>query len=300
MRTYLKEIIISAGALLLMILAIVAYLKVVKNEQSNLESDIYTLIPPNAEALLAVNRPDIFNRMMLKEPILYQAFASEIPEIFLSIIRSNQRMQSVVFSFHPQGTLCCMQAGRITHALEEEILPGHFKPYAPQKQTFGGIDFFYYPDTENHFFGYYVYKGLWVGSYSRKLLERAAAQQQAGKVLLPEEMRRLTAAFDANSPASIVYPARELGLYGEEEDEEEDEGETPTDIQWVAADLFVNEGNICFYAHLPFFNEETADNISARIALKYPFLDLSFQVADDEDSLFITACSPLYTEENPE
>jgi len=283
MKNYLKEVIISLSAIVIMSLAVVVYFKAVKTEQSNRESDLYALLPPNAEALLAVNRPDVFNRMMLSERSLYQVFASEIPDIFLALIRSHPQVNAALFSFHSQGVLCCIQAGRVSGAIEDKFLPARFGHYLPQKHIVNGIDFYYYPDTENRFFGYYINEGIWVGSYSRKLLEHSAEQQFGKKVLLPQEMTRLLNAFDTQSPANIVYPLRKLGIH---------EGSFGG-RKWLGADLFVSEGSFCCYTRLPYYKDEIGETIAGRVSAKYPPLRLSFQVTPADDSIFLTACSPL-------
>jgi hypothetical protein len=285
MRDYLKEIIISVAAVLFMTLAIVAYFKAVRDEKTSSQTDLYTLAPPNANALLAVNRPSVFTRMILSNPSLYNVFAAEIPEIFLSVIRENQQMSLIVFSFHPQGVICCMQAGSKTaNAIAKDILPKKFKPYSPQIQTANGIEFYYYPDAENHFFGFYVHNGIWVGSYSSKLLERAALQQLKGEVLLPVEMNRLRASFDANAPLNIVCPAGDWGI---------------NNLQWLSADLFISGGNICCYGSLPYDAVDTSlytsigDTLSRRIEAKYPRVHMSFQVQREGEWLNLTGCSPI-------
>ncbi|MDR3141422.1 MAG: hypothetical protein LBU37_06830, partial [Tannerellaceae bacterium] len=87
MRTYLKEIAISVLALLIMSLVIGGYIRSTKIQQSNTRVDIYDVIPPDANALLAVNRPSVFNGMMLEKQALYDVFASRIPSLFLSFVR---------------------------------------------------------------------------------------------------------------------------------------------------------------------------------------------------------------------
>ncbi|MDR1919249.1 MAG: hypothetical protein LBQ65_06345 [Tannerellaceae bacterium] len=285
MRDYLKEIIISIAAILFMAVAIVAYLKAVKEEKANSLTDIYTLIPPNANALLAVNRPAVFTQMILNEPSLYRIFAAEIPDIFLSIIRENQEMSLIVFSFHPQGVICYMQAGsKTTQTIAKEILPKKFKPYSPQVRTDKGIAFHYYPDAENHFFGSYVHNGIWVGSYSSKLLERAALQHLNAEVMLPAEMDSLRKTFDANAPLNIICPTTDLGIHR---------------LQWLSADLFISKGNFCCYGSLPYDSVDTSlymsigDTLAQRIEAKYPRIRLSFQVQREGESLNLTGCSPM-------
>lgn len=285
MRAYLKEIFISMGAILVMSLAITAYFKAVREEKASSRSDVYALIPPNANTLLAVNRPSVFNRMILNNASLYKMFAGEIPEIFLSLIRKNQQMTLIVFSFHPQGVVCYMQAGSKTAGeISKEILPGKFAPYSPQKQTGDGVDFYYYPDTENRFFGYYVHKGVWVGSYSRKLLERAALQQKDGRVLLPAGMNSRRASFDTNAPLNILCRAEELGVSG---------------MEWLSADLFVSEGKICCYGSLPYNSPgdsqylSLGETLSKQISRRFPRLQLSFQISRENEAVYLTGCSPI-------
>jgi hypothetical protein len=285
MKRYLKEIIISLVAVLFMVLVITAYFQSVKEEKLSIQTDLYTLIPPNAMALLIVNNPPTFNRMMLSNQSLYEMFASEIPEIFLSVIKENQQMQVVFFSFHSQGVLCYMQAGSKTSAtITKEILPAKFKPYSPQIQSKNGVDFYYYPDVENHFFGYYVHNGIWVGSYSSKLLERAALQQQNGKVLIPAEMIELRASFDKKG-VNLLYPAAKLGING---------------LRWLPANLSVSDRGLDYNGRLPYKAEiesaykYLADSLARRLEKKYPQLHiLSPETTQEDDIVSFTGYSPV-------
>jgi hypothetical protein len=285
MRNYLKEICLGMAALLVLSLAAAAYFKSVREGQAGARSDLYALVPPNVQTLLAVNRPAVFNRMILSNPMLYKLFDSEIPGIFLSLIRRNQQMSLIVFSFHPQGVVCYMQAGGRTAAeIGREILPERFKPYPPQKQSAGGIDFYYYPDAENRFFGYYVRQGIWVGSYSRKLLERAALQQLQGGLPLPAGIEGQRALLDKNAPVNIICRAGWLGIGG---------------VEWLSADVFVSEGKICCYGSLPyeaaggFPYRSMGEALSKRIGRKYPRLQLSFQISREKENIYLTGCSPI-------
>lgn len=282
MKGYLKEIIISLAAVLMMLLAITAYFKAVREEKANNRVDIYTLVPPNAQTLLAINRPAIFNRMILNNPALHKIFAAEIPEIFLSLIRENQQTPLVLFSFHPQGVICYIQVGvKAEDEITKDILPAIFRPYSPQKQTENGVDFYYYPDRDNRFFGYYVSKGIWAGSYSRRLLERAAVQQSNGELLLPAGMNSLRMAFDANAPVNMICQGGELGV---------------SDLEWLATDLFVSEGKICCYGGLPYDAVSDipyrliGDAFARRIEEKFPGLQLSFQISREGEYIFLTGC----------
>jgi hypothetical protein len=285
MKDYLKEIIISAAALLIMSLAIAAYFKAMNEEKANSRVDVYTLIPPTATTILSVNRPEVFSRMILGNSLLNKIFAREIPEIFLSVIRENRQAALTVFSFHPQGVLCYMQAGsRTAHTIAHGQLPEKFKPYSPLKQTVNGINICYYPDAANHFFGYYVHNGIWVGSYSKKLLERAALQQDRNEVMLPEEVKRLRASSGTTAPLNIICPAGELGL---------------GNLSWVSADLFISEGRFCCYGSLPYTVADSAsyvsiaETLSRRIESKFPDIRITFQINREAEMIYCTGCVPM-------
>jgi hypothetical protein len=285
MRGYLKEIIISIVAILVMLMAMMAYFKAMNEEKANSRIDMYTLVPPTATSILAVNRPMVFSRMILNNPLLNKIFAREIPEVFLSVVRKGQQTAPIVFSFHPQGVLAYMQVGSKTaHTIANDILPEKFRPYSPQIQTGNGINFYYYPDAENHFFGYYIHNGIWVGSYSRRLLERAALQQEREEVLLPEEMKHLRTSFDTNAPVNIICPAGQLGI---------------SSLSWVAADLFISEGAFCCYGSLPHTAVDSSlyrsigDSLARRIEARYPQLRVSFQTRIEKQSINLTGCSPM-------
>lgn len=77
------------------------------------QTDLYTLTAPSPEAILTVNRPAVFAGMILSKKPVYQAFASEIPEIFLSIIRKNKELSALQLSFHTQGVVMYAKADKI-------------------------------------------------------------------------------------------------------------------------------------------------------------------------------------------
>ncbi|MDR1160991.1 MAG: hypothetical protein LBK45_01505, partial [Tannerellaceae bacterium] len=242
MKTYLKEILISLFALLLMSLVIMGYLRSIETQQSNTRIDIYNVIPPDANALLAVNRPSVFNSMILERKALYNVFVSQIPPLFLSFVREGQLLQSLVLSFHSQGVICYVQGGDKMMNDLVKMLKGHFKAYKPVKTNVDGMEFYYYADVDGRFFGYFTYNGVWVGSYSKKLLEKVAGLQlNPDTTSIPEEMKQLRYSFDANAPLNIIFPVNDLNLYVLERD-------APawriTD-KWLAADLFLSEENLC-------------------------------------------------------
>ncbi|MDR1402113.1 MAG: hypothetical protein LBJ60_00240 [Tannerellaceae bacterium] len=296
MKAYAKEILISSLALLILLAAVWGYIRSTKIQQSNTRIDIYTVIPPDANALVAVNRPSVFNRMLLENQALYDIFVSQIPPLFLSFVRESRFLQSVTFSFHPQGVICYVQAGDEWESAVKKKLESHFSAYKPVKTKADGIAFYYYPDAGSRFLGCFTHKGVWVGSYSKKLLEKVAGQQVNPAVSFPGDMKRLRYSFDANAPLNIIFPTKDLNLYVSSA--RGTPGWRITD-RWLAADLFLSEGNICCYGFLPYepdkplaMYQSMGDTISARIRNLYAPVRLSFQVNREGAWAYYTGCAP--------
>ncbi len=297
MRTYLKEIVISLLAVFIMIVAIVTYIKSMQAEKATVETNIYTLVPSDVNGMLMVNRPGIFSRMILAKKLYSDMFSADIPPIFLSMIEDDLPFRSVVFSSHPDGVVCYIQDGaQISGEIDKYIRQNLSGNYDPIRQEEGGVNFFYFPDATNRFFGCYTYNGIWVGSYSKRLLEKTADQQLNGSMLLPSEMTRLIESFDVNAPLNIIFPADDLNLYVSR-------GTLPEwriRYKWLGADLFLSEGNFCCYGSLPFQSylnnrlyKAMGDTLSHRIKEMYPFINLTFQVDVEEEFVYYTGCTPL-------
>ncbi|MDR1200571.1 MAG: hypothetical protein LBL58_02930 [Tannerellaceae bacterium] len=296
MKTYLKEILISLLALLIMSLAIGGYIRSIKIQQSTTRIDIYNVIPSDVNALLAVNRPSVFNRMILEKQALYDIFVSQIPSLFLSFVQESQLLQSFVLSFHSQGVVCYVQVGDKMKNAIERMLKGHFKAYKPLKTKIGETEFYYYADVGGRFFGCFTHNGVWVGSYSKKLLEKVAEQQLNPDTSFPEEMNQLRYSFDTNAPLNIIFPIKDLNLYVLEQEAPE---WRITD-KWLAADLFLSEENFCCYGFLPYEQDKSlamyksmGDTISTRIRGLYSSIKLSFRINREGEWVYYTGCTPV-------
>ncbi|MDR1343930.1 MAG: hypothetical protein LBJ39_01120 [Tannerellaceae bacterium] len=280
MKAYLKELIITIASILFLSIAIVAYFKAVSREKENSRPDaIYTLVPGNVRTLVAVNRPLVFSDMM-KHALLRRVFETEMPELYLTLVDAIPQSTLIVFSFHPQGVVCYVQAGaKTTGSIINTLLPERFKPYTPHKQTRNEVDFYYYPDTDGRFFGYYVNNGVWAGSYSRKLLEQSAGQHQAVELSLPDGMNRLRMSSNANEPVNIVFRAIELGV-------SDDDG-------YLSADLYMSSGNIYCRGSLATESLDgipsTGDMLKKRILNKYPYLRLEVRIETEGEYIDYTA-----------
>ena len=182
MKADKREIVTFVIAALATLVAVWFFLGKMQKEKKAVRTDLYMLVAPESDAVLRVNRPSAFAKYILSREREHAAFASKIPEIYLSVIRNNPDLPPMLFSFHPQGVVLYMQAdGQTIGRIEKNTL---------QKQVKEDITFTYYPEAGNHFFGYYRYQGIWVASYSKKLLEEVARiQRNRQNYLLPDQDR---------------------------------------------------------------------------------------------------------------
>jgi hypothetical protein len=167
-----------------------------------------------------------------------------------------------------------------------------FGSFAPQKQKRDGITFTYYPDTENRFFGYYQHEGIWVASYSKKLLEEVAQIQRNRQSYLLPDQDRLRKSFDKNAPLNLMVQSDSLDLYVSLPDS------TEWGIRkgWLGADLFMNENHLCYFGSLPY--NSTADSLYTslgdtlvlRLEQAFPQFKVSNQTARENNRMFYTGC----------
>ena len=128
MRIYRREIVIIILTALATLSAVYYFFGDMKESKELVQTDLYTLTAPEPEAILAVNRPSVFARIILTKEPVYQAFASKIPEIYLTIIRKNPEITSLHLSFHPQGIVMYAKADKsMSRHIEENVLKTAFK-----------------------------------------------------------------------------------------------------------------------------------------------------------------------------
>ena len=166
MKADKREIVTFVIAALATLVAVWFFLGKMQKEKDTVRTDLYTLVAPASDAILSVNRPAAFTKYILSRDSERDAFASKIPDIYLSIIQNNRNIPWLLLSFHPQGVILYAQAGNnLVGRIEKNTLQKAFGSFAPQKQKRDGITFTYYPDTGNRFFGYYQHEGIWVASF---------------------------------------------------------------------------------------------------------------------------------------
>lgn len=288
-----RDIVLFSIAALATLAAVWFFFSNMQEKKRAVRIDLYTLVPPVSDATLAVNRPTIFARHILTQPSLYQAFASKIPEIYLSIIRNNQQIPSLLFSFHPQGVILYALADNgQANQIKENILKKTYPSFAPQKQTKSEINFVFYPDTGNLFFGYYHHNGIWVASYSKKLLEEVAQIQLNNQNYLLPNQDQMRKTFDLNAPLNLMIQADSLNLYVTLNDS----SLWRLRNRWLGADLFMNEGHLCYFGNLPYYTDidslyaPLGDTLALRLEQLFPQLHITSQVKIDKDKVLYTGC----------
>lgn len=293
MKADKREIVTFVIAALATLVAVWFFLGKMQKEKDTVRTDLYTLVAPASDAILSVNRPAAFTKYILSRDSERDAFASKIPDIYLSIIQNNRNIPWLLLSFHPQGVILYAQAGNnLVGRIEKNTLQKAFGSFAPQKQKRDGITFTYYPDTGNRFFGYYQHEGIWVASYSKKLLEEVAQIQRNRQSYLLPDQDRLRKSFDKNASLNLMVQSDSLDLYVSLPDS------TEWGIRkgWLGADLFMNENHLCYFGSLPY--NSTADSLYTslgdtlvlRLEQAFPQFKVSNQTARENNRMFYTGC----------
>ena len=135
MKADKREIVTFVIAALATLVAVWFFLGKMQKEKDTVRTDLYTLVAPASDAILSVNRPAAFTKYILSRDSERDAFASKIPDIYLSIIQNNRSIPWLLLSFHPQGVILYAQAGNnLVGRIEENTLQKAFGSFAPPKQ----------------------------------------------------------------------------------------------------------------------------------------------------------------------
>lgn len=135
MKADKREIVTFVIAALATLVAVWFFLGKMQKEKDTVRTDLYTLVAPASDAILSVNRPAAFTKYILSRDSERDAFASKIPDIYLSIIQNNRNIPWLLLSFHPQGVILYAQAGNnLVGRIEKNTLQKAFGSFAPQKQ----------------------------------------------------------------------------------------------------------------------------------------------------------------------
>lgn len=297
MKAYQREILIVIVAVIATALAVWYFFGSMEKEKIIVQTNVYRMLDSSPSGLLVVNRPAVFSRMMLSEEKIKGTFATYIPEVYLDIVKQHPSFPVVIFSFHEQGVVMYAKTDEgEAYLIHRNTLRPVYNTYRPPLQKKNGITFTYYPDAENRFLGCYYWNGVWVASYSKRLLEEAARRQWA-EASDPEAtpstgIQNLVSTLDGHAPLNVVLPASRLDLYVQINDSLE----WRIKNKWLTADIYTEAGRLCcmgaepYHAVLDSLYPAMADTLSLRLEHFFPQLQINTQVDIGQETVYFTAC----------
>ena len=105
MRIGKKDIMAFIVLFLATIVCVRYFYKNMSDEQFVATVDPYSLVIPTPTAIFAINRPPVFEKMILPMENIRKAFSDHTPAIFLSLIQQNPDLSSFLIAYYPQGDI---------------------------------------------------------------------------------------------------------------------------------------------------------------------------------------------------
>lgn len=297
MRRLKEDIGIIVLSLLIAAVSASYFLGFLQREKEAETQDLYYLLPSQPKSVLAINQPTAFAHLLLEKTPGVDILQRWIPEAFLYFLRQEPETPFLLFSFHQEGVICYAKANKKqAEKLEHDILRSYFSAYEPQEETLHDIRFRYYADTGSRFLGCYQHEGVWVASYSKRLLEQVVRKQ-----LLPQEqsdedsLSPFFRQFDRNATANLLFPSDGWQI----QVARHDTILWKYNLPWVSTDLFPSEGNICGFCSFPYavpndsLYEAMGDSLAIQLEALFPRLHVTPQTSQDSSEVYFTFCSPL-------
>ena len=297
MRRLKEDIGIIVLSLLIAAVSASYFLGFLQREKEAETQDLYYLLPSQPKSVLAINQPTAFAHLLLEKTPGMDILQRWIPEAFLYFLRQEPETPFLLFSFHQEGVICYAKANKKqAEKLEHDILRSYFSAYEPQEETLHDIRFRYYADTGSRFLGCYQHEGVWVASYSKRLLEQVVRKQ-----LLPQEqsdedgLSPFFRQFDRNATANLLFPSDGWQI----QVARHDTILWKYNLPWVCTDLFPSEGNICGFCSFPYavpndsLYEAMGDSLAIQLEELFPRLHVTPQTSQDSSEVYFTFCSPL-------
>ena len=297
MRRLKEDIGIIVLSLLIAAVSASYFLGFLQREKEAETQDLYYLLPTQPKSVLAINQPTAFAHLLLEKTPGVDILQRWIPEAFLYLLRQEPETPFLLFSFHQEGVICYAKANKKqAEKLEHDILRSYFSAYEPQEETLHDIRFRYYADTGSRFLGCYQHEGVWVASYSKRLLEQVVRKQ-----LLPQEqtdedsLSPFFRQFDRNATANLLFPSDGWQI----QVARHDTILWKYNLPWVSTDLFPSEGNICGFCSFPYavpndsLYEAMGDSLAIQLEALFPRLHVTPQTSQDSSEVYFTFCSPL-------
>ena len=297
MRRLKEDIGIIVLSLLIAAVSASYFLGFLQREKEAETQDLYYLLPTQPKSVLAINQPTAFAHLLLEKTPGVDILQRWIPEAFLYLLRQQPETPFLLFSFHQEGVICYAKANKKqAEKLEHDILRTYFSAYEPQEEILHDIRFRYYADTGSRFLGCYQHEGVWVASYSKRLLEQVVRKQ-----LLPQEqsdedsLSPFFRQFDRNATANLLFPSDGWQI----QVARHDTILWKYNLPWVSTDLFPSEGNICGFCSFPYavpndsLYEAMGDSLAIQLEALFPRLHVTPQTSQDSSEVYFTFCSPL-------
>lgn len=297
MRRLKEDIGIIVLSLLIAAVSASYFLGFLQREKEAETQDLYYLLPSQPKSVLAINQPTAFAHLLLEKTPGMDILQRWIPEAFLYLLRQEPETPFLLFSFHQEGVICYAKANKKqAEKLEHNILRTYFSAYEPQEEILHDIRFRYYADTGSRFLGCYQHEGVWVASYSKRLLEQVVRKQ-----LLPQEqsdedeLSPFFRQFDRNATANLLFPSDGWQI----QVARHDTILWKYNLPWVCTDLFPSEGNICGFCSFPYavpndsLYEAMGDSLAIQLEALFPRLHVTPQTSQDSSEVYFTFCSPL-------
>jgi len=204
------------------------------DEQFVATVDPYSLVVPSPTAIFAINRPPVFEKMILPMENIRKAFSDHTPAIFLSLIRQNLELSSFLIAYYPQGDV--LYAPMDSHTAERifKQLDVSFTFPAQQREE-TSVPVRYYPDVDKHFLGCYYHEGIFVASYNRRLLVETVERQQTYPAHVIPELTDLIRKKGKRGAMNLFIKSAPLHLRVQMNDSTEWRMKN----QWLAMDLYL-------------------------------------------------------------
>jgi len=292
MKEYRKEIIIALISVAVAILAVWFFFFSIDEKKVTIQGDLYTIIAPNPNALICINRPSLLTKIILSDNNKQDLFTPYIPQVFLSVLDKGV-IPFYLISYHAQGEVLYAKATmEQADEIAFKVLHTYFNSYDPQRIVVDGAEYTFYAIPGNRFFVTYYNNGVWAASFSKKLLEYVAIQQSGGKLSLPESISDQRKLLDRSAPLNIIFPAERLNVYTQINDS------TQVNLGngWIYADIYVSENKLCSFTRIPYHASFDsiypllADTLQLRLNSFFPQHNFMLQFDKDNDQIYYTTC----------
>lgn len=266
----------------------------IQNEKRLNAINLFRLIKPECKSILCINKGSHFSEL-LQQPIVDSVFVHTYPSVLLSFIKKIPASQLYIIASYEEGYLLYGKVNRHELALLRKQVFDTLSPFPAQEfNTTAGIKVYFYALAGKRFFGYYVYNGVLVAGYSRRLLEKSALlinsnSNNTASLWLPLEKKRNTQAM-----ATLFFPVETLQL-----SLRVDSSEKKIPQRWIAADLSVDKEQFCCNGNTPFVKMadslyvQLSENIKNSLEQKYPLLRITSTLEQDESRIYYSVCGSL-------